>query len=164
MPLNGLERTDVKPAGGIVSVELLPASALTGAGYDPKTGCLAAPQTAAPFARYAFREGSASYREESSPNGHGLVRHTLTMEFHESPAVRKAVEQLTRMSPEGFAAVITTAAGQRILAGYSVRFGNRFPLRLAAAASDSGKRPADIPVRTVVLAAEDTEYSLPLAE
>lgn len=164
MSLNGLQRAGAKPRGGIVSVALVGAPAFTGAVYDRGQGCFTSVDTAEPFAEYVFREDKASYCEETIvDNGRSLVRHVLTMEFPAGSAAREAVEQLVRMSAGGFVAVVETGAGERLLAGYSVRFGVRFPLRLKRAASGQGSCPSDFPTETIVLVSEDTECSRPAA-
>ncbi len=160
MPLNGLGRPAVKPAGGIVSVELVAAAAFKGAEYDPESGCFTSVETSEPFAAYVFREDCAAYTEEASgAAGQPLVKHVLKMEFPGGPETDKAVGELSALDATGFAAIVTTGEGQRLLAGYSRRFGTQYPLRLAKVSSGSGSHPSDFPSVTVMLESTDTEYS-----
>lgn len=156
MPLHGLKRLSVRPKGGIAKVEIVPACCFAGAGFDPGTGSLACVETTDGFAGYAFREDRAHYSESLSA---ALVKHTLDMEFAAGEEARRAVDELVRRSGEGFVAVVTTAGGERIVVGWSARFGTGYPLRVTNISSVSGSVPEDVPSVKVTLESEDADPS-----
>ncbi len=161
MRLRGLGRASSKPAGGIVSVGLIAVPDFKSAVYDPAGDCFTSAETSEPFAAYVFREDRASYTEEAfGAGGQPLVRHTLKVEFPAGEETHLALTELSETT--GFIALITTGAGQRLLAGYSPRFGAKYPLRLTKGFSDSGSRYPDFPSVTVIFESTDTEYSKPL--
>ena len=165
MRLNGLGRASAKPAGGIVSVELIAAADFTGAVYNHAGACFTSAETSGPFAAYVFREDRAAYTEEASGNdGQPLVKHTLKVEFPAGPETDGAVAGLSAAASGGFVAIVTTGTGQRLLAGYSVRFGTQYPLRPVKVSSASGSCPSDFPSVTVTLESTDAEYSKPLKD
>lgn len=145
-----------------MSVELLPAHRLTAAWYNAAEGCFDGVETAEPFVAYVFREDGAIYSETSSGAGEPTVKHTLTMEFADTPETRRTVGELSARSPGGVVAIVTTGAGERLLTGYSPRFGGAYPLQLSKTAAASGSRPSDLPTVRVILESEDAEYSKPL--
>ncbi len=152
MPLYGLEKASphslVRPRGGVAKVELIPASSFAGVGFHTAT------------AGYDFREDCAHYSETHSGDGlQILVRHSLVMEFPAGEAARRAAGELAAKSGEGFVAIVTTAAGERLLAGWSARFGTGYPLRVAKVSSASGSVPADFPAVTVTLESTDADFS-----
>ena len=72
------------------------------------------------------------------------MRHTLTLvvgreAFRKAftPALRRAAET------EGLIALVTMASGERLLAGWSARFGTSQPLRPDSFAMESGIKPLD---------------------
>ncbi len=146
-----------------MTVELVPAHAFRGAEYDRDTECFISVDTSEPFAAYVFREDRASYTEESSDTGGlPLVKHILKMEFPAGAETNRALAELCALSAGGFAAIVTTGRGERLLAGYSTRFGTQYPLRPAKVSSASGSHPSDFPSVTVTFESTDAEYSKPL--
>lgn len=151
------------PSGGIVRVELIRASDFRGARFDAAAGCFTSPETVSPFAGWSMREDGASYTEErKDDSGAPMIEHTLEMTLPGGPETRRAVAELSAASAGGLVAIVTTREGERLLAGYSRRFGTAYPLRLAAAVSAAGESPADIPSETIVLSSLDADRSLPL--
>jgi hypothetical protein len=118
-------------------------------------------------ASYVFREDGARYSETLTGGPQQpLVRHTLVMEFpsgrsadDSGESADDAVDELLARSPEGFVALVSRASGERLLVGYSERFGTRYPLRVAALSSASGSVPADIPTLTLTLESCDATTS-----
>ncbi len=165
MSLSGLGRASAKPAGGVTTVELVPAAGFTGVQYHRDGEYFSGVETSEPFAAYVFREDRADYSEEASADaGQLLVKHRLSMEFPAGPAARRAVDELSGRGASGLVALITMGSGERLIAGYSSRFGKLYPLRIARVSSVSGSRPSDFPAVTVVLESTDAEYSKPLKD
>ncbi|MDR0907563.1 MAG: hypothetical protein LBM63_03000 [Rikenellaceae bacterium] len=159
MQLNGLQRSTSKPRGGVQTVELIAASWFEGAVWDDTSRCFTSMQTSAPLSCYVFREDGATYTEQSSGMRQKLVKHTLSMEFAVTSEASLALSELASVAKGGVVAIVTTGAGEKLLVGYSRKFGGRFPLRLESHTCASGTAPADFPVHTIVLACEDTEPS-----
>jgi hypothetical protein len=159
MQLSGLNRPSAKPKGGVVTVELIAAGDFTGAVYDTETGCFTSVQTSVPAACYVFREDGCTYNEHRVGTCHRLVRHTLSMEFAATDDARQALAELASVADGGLVAIVTTGSGERLLVGYSRRFGNRFPLRVESHTHTSGVTPAEHPTYTIVLVSEDVEPS-----
>lgn len=147
MPLSGLNRPSAKPRGGVAKVELVPASEYAG------TASARGPAQ-------DFREDRAHYSEtpaRESPLA-PLTKHTLVMELPATAESRRATGELAAISAaEGVAAVVTLASGEVIVAGYSARFGTRYPLRVTKIESVSGRTPADFPTITVTLESVDAD-------
>jgi hypothetical protein len=144
MPLSGFNTLSARPRGGVAKVELIPASEYAG-GAPPASSV------------WAFREDRARYSEEQMPTGAlvPLVRHTLEMEFPADPASREAVDELAATArAEGVVAVVTMASGEVIVAGYSSRFAEAYPLRITGRNVTSGRTPADFP--TIALTLQST--------
>jgi hypothetical protein len=162
MHLSGLDRPASKPVGGVVAVEVVSASDFTDAVWDTTAGCFVSVNLSAPLARYVFREDGCTYTETSEGTRLGLVRHSLAMEFTATQEAQQALSELKTASRNGLIAIVTMGIGERLLVGYSPRFGSNFPLRIASDTYSSGITPADYPTRTIVLVSEDTETSKPL--
>ncbi len=148
MPLSGLNKASVRPRGGVARVGLIPASKYAGS---------APPATPAVW---AFREDKARYSEETTGGQPiaKMVRHTLEMEFAANPATRAAVDELrAAAASEGVVALVTMASGRVVVAGWSRRFGTRYPLRLVAESVSSGEAPADCPTVRVTLESTDAD-------
>ncbi len=140
MPLSGLNRSSVRPRGGVAGVELIPASEY--AGGTPSASSVR-----------AFREDRARYSEVRTGGPLvQLVRHTLVMELAATPETRRATRELASVCrTEGVVAVVTTASGELLVAGYSARFATLYPLRLTGMEYSSGNTPADFPTITLTL-------------
>jgi hypothetical protein len=159
MQLSGLNRPSAKPKGGVETVELIAASDFTGAVYNPQTDCFTSVNTSAPMACYVFREDGCTYNEHRVGTRHRLVQHTLSMEFTATDEACRALSELASVAEGGLVAIVTTGSGEKLLVGYSHRFGGRFPLRIESHHSASGVIPADSPTQTIVLMSEDVEPS-----
>ncbi len=149
MSLSGLNRTPVRPRGGVAKVELIPASSY--AGGVPPAG-----------SAWAFREDKARYSEDITDGGPlvRLVRHTLVMELAATAEGRCAVDELVELCrAEGIVAVVTLASGEVIAVGYSARFGTLYPLRATAIEYSSGSTPADFPTIVLTLRSTDADES-----
>ena len=75
-----------------------------------------------------------------------------------TPALRRAAET------EGLIALVTMASGERLLAGWSARFGTSQPLRPGSFAMESGIKPLDGTPAVLTLASEDTDPAAELKE
>ena len=111
-------------------------------------------------------EQRSSYAERLDTDaGPQRVRHTLTLvvgreAFRKAftPALRRAAET------EGLIALVTMASGERLLAGWSARFGTSQPLRPGSFAMESGIKPLDGTPAVLTLASEDTDPAAELKE
>ena len=111
-------------------------------------------------------EQRSSYAERLDTDaGPQRIRHTLTLvvgreAFRKAftPALRRAAET------EGLIALVTMASGERLLAGWSARFGTSQPLRPGSFAMESGIKPLDGTPAVLTLASEDTDPAAELKE
>ena len=111
-------------------------------------------------------EQRSSYAERLDTDaGPQRVRHTLTLvvgreTFRKAftPALRRAAET------EGLIALVTMASGERLLAGWSARFGTSQPLRPDSFAMESGIKPLDGTPAVLTLTSEDTDPAAELKE
>jgi hypothetical protein len=150
MPLTELSRPTVRPRGGVSKVELIPAPEWAGAGSSAQQV----------MATWAFGEDRAHYSERmagESPLA-PLIIHSLELELPAVAASRAAVALMRAVGYAGFVARVTLASGERIVAGWSPRFGVLYPLRLVAAEIASGRTPADEP--TIALKLESTDGTI----
>jgi hypothetical protein len=141
MPLSGLNPAPVRPRGGVAKVELVPASEY--AGGVPPAG-----------SAWAFREDRARYlaRQAGASVLVPLTRHILQIDLAATPSGRRAADELcAAAAAPGIVAVVTTASGETLTAGYSPRFGSAYPLRLTRREDDSGLSPADFPTISITL-------------
>ncbi len=160
MALSGLDKVTTRPKGGVGQVMLISAGSFVRAVEDPAGGRFSRIESSEAPVEYVFREDRAVYSETLSDDGlRGLVRHTLEMELSAGETASRATDELVRRSGEGFVAVVTMASGERILVGYSSRFGARYPLRVAKMASASGSVPADFPSVKITLESTDANIS-----
>ncbi len=164
MELTGLNRTCADKCGGIRAISLARASDIKHIDFDPESLAFRsiAPEDAAAFARFQFSENSASLLEEAVWEDADLVvRHTLRFSIDPVDArSADAIGQIARASQAaGLVALIETNAGQTLLAGYSQRFGARYPLRLATAATDPGTEKSERQARTVTLCSTDCSFA-----
>jgi hypothetical protein len=144
MPLTGLNRTTVRPRGGVAKVELTPAPEYAGAVSTPRP---------ADFAVWAFAEDRAHYSETLEG---AVVRHTLAMEFAATAESRAAIDSLAAVAAaRGVVARVTLASGETLVAGYSLRFGAGYPLRLVRREASSGRAPGDLPTISITLESID---------
>lgn len=172
MALSGFERISARPRGGVVRVELARAADFAGTTYDAVLERFTSFPPPEIFKEYVFREDRARYAEQIAREGaQPLVRHTLTMELPAgSDAHRRAANELSgrsgpgsvSISASGIVAIVTTAAGERLLVGWSRRFGAEYPLRVAGSIAALGATPADFPVLEITLASEDADPALAL--
>lgn len=157
-----MNTTPRKPVGGLSEVRLLPVAAIRSVGIaEGRCTEIVRAASAEPLLCPLADDGS-SYKEEAVVRqGLASVRHTLTLAFPRD-AARDQIDaaRLERWASEGVAALLTAADGERMLAGWSERFGGEQPLRLAGMTSLTGAAPHDRPTAVLVLASEDTSPAL----
>ncbi len=150
MPLSELNRSSARSRGGVKRVELVPASRYAG-------------RASAGAAGWAFVEDRARYTQSALPEGGPvvLVRHTLAMKLPDNPDTRRSIADLLAVAAaEGVVALVTLASGRLLTAGYSVRFGTAYPLRVTGLESNTGAVPADLPTITLTLESIDADPAI----
>lgn len=160
MELTGYRRACGKRSGGIRSIALVGADAVTGAGFDRNTGTYTdiSLRGNAKFSLYHFKEDEARYNEALvATAGPMLVQHKL--EFTLGKIDREssgAAEELCRASADGIIAIVTTNNGVSLLVGYSEKFGTEYPLRMDKCSADSGRKITDAGIHQITLSSKDT--------
>ena len=137
------DSTPRKPAGGVAAVTVTPAGNLLRAAVAADGRAEAIFRDATQLTALPLAEQRSSYAERLDTDaGPQRVRHTLTLvvgreTFRKAftPALRRAAET------EGLIALVTMASGERLLAGWSARFGTSQPLRPDSFAMESGIKP-----------------------
>ena len=150
--------SNYKPVGGVESVALYPTDAVTTALFS-SDGCEV--ELSGTPIEVALLDDASLYEECS------VIRHGATLVTHRLQLVaeRSNAEQwldndfIEHASLEGFIAVISLCKGCKMLAGYSVEFGNEQSLRLESLTSSSGTTLHDTPSVTLRLISHDTEFS-----
>ena len=139
----------LKPAGGIAAVAVVPAGAA--AVGSPEE--IAAAAVAVPLV-----EGRSSYDETvMSDNGIIRVEHRLTIAVPPDYAHEFFGEDIMRQwASAGTAAVVVTEAGERLVVGWSERFGSEQPLRLAGIGASTGTTPHETPAVVLTFRSVDT--------
>lgn len=91
-----------------------------------------------------------------------MVTHELKMAVDPVDANTAAiVEQMAEASArDGMVALVETAAGEKLLVGYSGRFSLERPLRLHSSADSTGTEKTDIPLRIITLRSVDSAPSM----
>ena len=153
------DSTPRKPAGGVAAVTVTPAGNLLRA-------AVAADGRAEAIFRDATQLTALPLAERLDTDaGPQRMRHTLTLvvgreTFRKAftPALRRAAET------EGLIALVTMASGERLLAGWSARFGTSQPLRPDSFAMESGIKPLDGTPAVLTLTSEDTDPAAELKE
>ena len=136
------DSTPRKPAGGVAAVTVTPAGNL-----------LRAAVAADGRAEAIFRDAT---QLTALPLAEQRGRETFRKAF--TPALRRAAET------EGLIALVTMASGERLLAGWSARFGTSQPLRPDSFAMESGIKPLDGTPAVLTLTSEDTDPAAELKE
>ena len=139
------DSTPRKPAGGVAAVTVTPAGNLLRAAVAADGRAEAIFRDATQLTALPLAEQRSSYAERLDTDaGPQRMRHTLTLvvgreTFRKAftPALRRAAET------EGLIALVTMASGERLLAGWSARFGTSQPLRPDSFAMESGIKPLD---------------------
>lgn len=116
----------------------------------------------AAFAEYEIFERQGLYSEKAGyKNGLVKLTHRLSFAVPFSEAAGGSVaEILATASDQGVVALLLTAAGEKLLVGYSVEFGAGFPLKLDSAESGTGKDQKAIPATSIVLKCESVSPAL----
>lgn len=126
-----------KPVGGVVAVRLSP----VGSAQQPELPLV---------------EERSSYVEELvADDGILRVHHTLQLVVSRETA-RSFLPFAARMAAEGGSAVVTTAAGEQLVVGWTEDLGWEHPLRLTALDLGSGTKPADGNEATLRFECDDT--------
>ena len=157
------DSTPRKPAGGVAAVTVTPAGNLLRAAVAADGRAEAIFRDATQLTALPLAEQRSSYAERLDTDaGPQRMRHTLTLvvgreTFRKAftPALRRAAET------EGLIALVTMASGERLLAGWSARFGTSQPLRPAM---ESGIKPLDGTPAVLTLTSEDTDPAAELKE
>ena len=160
------DSTPRKPAGGVAAVTVTPAGNLLRAAVAADGRAEAIFRDATQLTALPLAEQRSSYAERLDTDaGPQRVRHTLTLvvgreTFRKAftPALRRAAET------EGLIALVTMASGERLLAGWSARFGTSQPLRPDSFAMESGIKPLDGTPAVLTLTSEDTDPAAELKE
>ena len=139
----------LKPAGGILRVAVVPAG--TTAGGSPQ-------EIAAAAVELPLVEGLSSYDEITRVHdGIASVEHLLTIAVPAGCAGASLDPRTQRLwASAGTAAVIDTVSGERIVAGWSERFGSEQPLRLTGIELSTGKTPGVTPAAILTFRSVDT--------
>ena len=147
----------LKPVGGIVSVAVVPAgTAAVGSAEAAAAAAVGVPLV----------EGCSSYDEKTDSHD-GIIRieHRLTIAVPPEYAREHIDERTLRLwAAVGTAAVVTTEAGERLLAGWSERFGGEQPLRLVGMESSTGKTPHSTPAVVLTFRSIDTSPALRIGD
>jgi len=138
----------IKPVGGVCSAAVVPAG--TAVGNSPQEIIEAA-------VGIPIMEDRTSYEERISwKNGIARTEHLLTVTVARDYAQEHFTARVQRhWAREGTAAVIRTAAGELIVAGWSERFGAEQPLRLVSMDSTTALSPRDTPTSTLLFRSVD---------
>ena len=160
------DSTPRKPAGGVAAVTVTPAGNLLRAAVAADGRAEAIFRDATQLTALPLAEQRSSYAERLDTDaGPQRMRHTLTLvvgreTFRKAftPALRRAAET------EGLIALVTMASGERLLAGWSARFGTSQPLRPDSFAMESGIKPLDGTPAVLTLTSEDTDPAAELKE
>ena len=151
------DSTPRKPAGGVAAVTVTPAGNLLRAAVAADGRAEAIFRDATQLTALPLAEQRSSYAERLDTDaGPQRMRHTLRKAF--TPALRRAAET------EGLIALVTMASGERLLAGWSARFGTSQPLRPDSFAMESGIKPLDGTPAVLTLTSEDTDPAAELKE
>ncbi len=158
MGLTGFRRVNGKRNGGLWSVVLVSAGAVTSvtkaAEGEYSAITLANSQTPAV---YHCKEDEACYTE--TINQGGVVTHELSLMMERmDPVSAKAVTEIIEASHDsGIVAIIRTNNDTAMLVGWSDRFGGRYSLRLHSATGETGRKLSDVSAETVTLRSVDTD-------
>lgn len=155
-----------KPAGGVTAVTITPAGNLLRTVVTADGRIEAVFRDATQLTGLPLAEQRSSYAELSDTDAGPLrVRHTLTLVMDRetartlfTPAFRRTAQT------EGLAALVTMASGERLLAGWSARFGTAHPLRPGSFGMESGTEPLDGTAAVLTLTSEDTDPAAELKE
>ncbi len=159
MALSGFRRAAGKRNGGLWSVSLVPASAVTAATKAANANEFSAVTlaTSQAFATYNCKEDEAFYTETVSPDG--VVTHelSLTMERMDSTSAKAVTELIQASLDTGIVAIIRTNNDTSMLVGWSDWFKGRYPLRVHSAVGQTGKTLSDVSAEVVVLRSVDVD-------
>lgn len=151
-----------KPVGGLAGVTLLPAGGIARVGVAEGRCTGITLKSGARTLECPLCDDGSSYTEESLVrDGLVAVSHTLTIAIDlEQGRELLGEEVLASFAREGAAALVTASGGERMLVGWSERFGCEQPLRLVAATSQTGSQLLDRPRSLLTLRSEDTSPAM----
>lgn len=154
-----------KPAGGLCAVTLTPATNLRGVSAAADGSVEVNFGDDALLVHLPLAEQRSSYTETlDTQAATARVRHTLTPVVDREAAREYFTPAFVRVATtEGVVAVVSAASGERLLVGWSARFGAEQPLRLAAIENASGTEPLDGTPVTLAFESEDTQAARKLS-
>ena len=140
----------LKPVGGIRAAAVV----LQGA-----AGCGSASAVVSAARPVPVVEERSSYEEVSAVvDGAVCIEHRLVLAVPADYAAECLTAELLRhWAVEGTAAAVDTESGERIVVGWSERFGCEQPLRLVSAEFSSGNSTRQTPAAILTLRSFDTE-------
>ena len=150
--------SNYKPVGGVKSVFLYPAEAISTILFSSE-GC-EVEFVDSPI-EVELLEDKSSYEERVEVSkGQTKVVHTLRLVADRVKAEKwLETEFLERASLDGVVADVLLADNRRVVVGYSLLFGDEQPLRLESLISTSGSTPHDRPSVTLQLVSCDKEFA-----
>lgn len=154
-----------KPAGGVVAVTLSPAGNLlraeaSGGGVEVTF------RDERRLVVLPLAEERSSYGEEADTQaGPMRIKHLLTLAVNRELASECfSAELLQTAATEGLLAIVTMASGERLLAGWSAKFGTSQSLRTGTVRMASGQKALDGTWTYLTLGSEDTAPASELKE
>jgi len=104
-------------------------------------------------------EDRSSYSEEEIvKDGISSVKHSLKIVLRREVGLSLRSQLDTRYI-NGVVAILTTHAKERLLVGFTPKFGEEQPLRVIGSGFETGLSPKDYPLFSVTLQCEDTSYA-----
>ncbi|MCC8036018.1 MAG: hypothetical protein LIO77_08845 [Rikenellaceae bacterium] len=160
MGLKGYTRRAGRRNGGIVKVAVAPMEAVASVGLDRVAGSISGIELSEgeSFALYNFKEDSARLVETTLvTGGFPLVRRELSLLLERlDENERASAAELLKRSAKGYLIVVQNGCGTSFVLGYSLRFGDSFPMKAARAEASTGAAPEDTAAERLVFYNEDT--------
>ena len=104
-------------------------------------------------------EDRSSYSEvEIVEDGVSMVRHSLKIVLRREAGLRLR-SLLSTKYIDGVVAIVGVHASERLLVGYTNKFGVEQPLRVVEGIFETGISPKDYPLYSLTLQCEDTSYA-----
>lgn len=160
MSLIGFKCSRDKRNGGVRALYIARSSDIIGVTYDPSgDNYTTIEMRENAFARFESREGEVIYREQiSMATGMKVVVHQIEFSLSRmGDTTRRVVEELCSASLGGLIAVVETSVGERLLVGYSPKFGFERALKVVGGSATTGSCFDDDTLEYVVLRSDDTD-------
>lgn len=151
------ELTQIRPVGGIASVEISPAHNVSQVeihSTNSRRRELILRDNSLLKELPLIERGSTYAAEADARNGIISVCHKLTLVVEHSE-----LENIVSLAANGIIAIATTRAGERLLIGWSDKFGIKQPLRLCSVEFSTGTKPLNRPLATIVFECLDTSLN-----